>query len=128
VAVAWHEWPLLGEGSRLAARAALAARRQGAYAAAHDRLMGAPALPSEAGLPGLARELGLDPGRLLADMDGPGVARDLAVSDAQARLFAAIGTPLLVVGRTAVEGAVSEARLARLIELERNEGPPPGCG
>ena len=39
VAVAWHELPLLGDSSNLAAKAALAAKRQGAYVSFHERLM-----------------------------------------------------------------------------------------
>lgn len=125
--VAWHEWPLLGPDSVLAARAALAAKRQGAYAAYHARLMGGRGRPTEAGLLALATELGLDAGRLRADMRGPEVAAEIARADAMARLFAAIGTPLIVVGRTAVEGAIDEATLAQLIDLEREAGPVPGC-
>jgi predicted DsbA family dithiol-disulfide isomerase len=127
VAVTWHEWPLLGEASRVAARAALAARRQGAYAAFHERLMGSPALPTEAHLRALAGGLGLDADRLVRDMTSAAVAREVAVSEALAGLFAAVGTPLLVVGRTVVEGAVGEATLRRLIAEERAAGRVPGC-
>ena len=46
VDVRWHELPLLGEGSQTAARAALAAARQGAYPAMHAQLMRSRLLPT----------------------------------------------------------------------------------
>lgn len=127
VTVAWHEWPILGDASVNAARAALAARRQGAYQAFHERLISSPFVPTPAYLADLAGRVGLDPARLAADMDSPSVAREIATSRALAGIFQFRGTPGLVVGRTIINGAIDEAALAALIERERAEGPPPGC-
>jgi protein-disulfide isomerase len=60
-------------------------------------------------------------------MDSPGVAREIATSQALAGIFRFRGTPGLVVGRTVINGAIDEAALDALIERERAEGPPPGC-
>jgi protein-disulfide isomerase len=125
--ITWHEVPILGETSVLAARAALAADRQGAYAAFHDRLMRSPFQPTRAYMDALADDLGLDRDRLVADMAGPQVARRIAESLALRDLLAFPGTPALVVGRTLVEGDASAATLARLIAREADEGPPPAC-
>ena len=46
VAISWHELPLLGEGSDRAARAALAAKRQGAYLAFQQALWTTPFQPT----------------------------------------------------------------------------------
>ncbi|SEA79113.1 DsbA family protein [Rubrimonas cliftonensis] len=127
VAVRWHEWPLLGPRSEALARAALAAARQDAYPAFHAALMGSAFVPTGAYLRALAERNGLDPERLLADMTGEAVSRRLADSRGLARLYGFIGTPALVVGRTVVQGAITEARLRALIDLEREAGPPPGC-
>jgi protein-disulfide isomerase len=127
VTVAWHEWPILGEVSVTAARAALAARRQGAYLAFHERLISSPFVPTPAYLAELAAHAGLDPARLAADMRSPGVTREIATSGTLAGILRFRGTPGLVVGRTVVNGAIDEATLAALIERERADGPPPGC-
>ena len=128
VTIAWHELPLLGEASRAAAEAALAAKRQGAYVAFHERLMRSPFQPTEEYLGILARDLGIDADRLLADLAGADVAREIAESEALARLFATVGTPVTVVGRTVVQGVMEVGMIERLVALEREAGPLPGCG
>jgi protein-disulfide isomerase len=123
--VAWHELPLLGEASEAAARAALAADLQGAYAALQARLMRARFQPTDAYLAEVGRSLGLDVPRLLADARGEEVDRLL---DTSARAAATLGigaTPALVVGRTLVTGAITDDRLERLIDLERAAGQVP---
>ena len=127
VAVRWHEWPLLGSVSEVAARAALAASLQDAYAAFHARLMGSPFVPTEAYLLELAQRNGLDGPRLVADMASPEVARDIDVAKALARRFGCPGTPALVVGRTVVVGAIPPRRLAALIRRETEDGPVKAC-
>ena len=121
----WHELPLLGASSEAAARAALAAHRQNAYPEFHARLMRAAFQPTDAYVADLARGLGLDAERLLADMQGPEVTGALTDSRRAARRLAIGATPTLVVGRTVVTGLVPEARLDALIALERAEGPQP---
>lgn len=125
LSVTWHELPLLGPASIRAARAALAARNQGAHAAFHARLMDRAIAPTPATLRDLARQERLDPDRLIADMQAPGVTRQLAITADLARRFGFFGTPALVVGRTATLGAISEVRLENLIALERQEPAPP---
>ena len=127
VTMIWHELPLLGEGSRAAAEAALAAKRQGAYVAFHERLMRSPFQPTEGYLRTLARDLDIDGDRLIADMRGEAVARDIAESEALARLLAIVGTPVVVVGRTVVQGVVDVETIGTLVEMEREAGPVPGC-
>ena len=127
VRVRWHELPLLGPGSEAAARAALAADRQGAYPAMHARLMRARLLPTPVYLEEAASALGLDADRLLADMTSPEVEARLDRSAAAADAFGLPGTPAMVVGRTVVVGALGDRALERLIERERADGPIPGC-
>lgn len=121
----WHELPLLGPGSEAAARAALAARRQDAYPQIHARLMRAAFQPTEAYVSDLARGLGLDAARLIADMRSASVTRDLDRTRAAANRLGIFATPTLVVGRTVVTGLVSEARLDALIQREGDDGPLP---
>ena len=128
IAVAWHELPLLGENSILAAEAALAAKRQGAYVEFHDRLMKSPFVASPEYLSQLSLDLGLDEKRLLEDMSSEDVAEELENSAALSRAFAFIGTPALVIGRTVIQGQVSDKMIDRIIELEREEGWADQCG
>ena len=121
ITVSWHELPLLGETSRASAKAALAARRQGAYAAFHERLMRTRFVPDAAYLAALAEDVGIDPGRLLADMASPEIDQELLRSEALARIFGFTGTPALVVGSTVVVGAIGERRLRGLVDLEAEE-------
>lgn len=125
--VTWHELPILGETSLLAARAALAADRQGAYAAFHDRLLRSPFQSTPEYLDMVATDLDLDRDRLAVDMQGEAVSARIARGLALRDLFGFPGTPAIVVGRTVVEGDVDERTLLRLIEVERATGPPPRC-
>ena len=125
--VTWHEWPLLGANSMLAARASLAAERQGAYAAFHAALSRGGFVATPAFLATVAERAGIDPDRLLADMDHPAVAESIARTTALARLFGFPGTPAMVVGRTVVVGEIDEATLRSLIDRERADGPVPAC-
>jgi len=66
IRIAWHEWPTLGLSSRVMARAALAARRQGGYLRFHHTLMRTRFLPDSGYLKDLAKRKGLDPDLLHA--------------------------------------------------------------
>lgn len=127
VSVAWHELPLLGPGSVLAARATIAAGAQGGRDELRAALGAERGALAPARLDALARDLELDPARLRADMTAPATDRALGRSRALAELFGIRGTPALVVGRTLVVGALGEARLDRLIARERQDGPVAAC-
>lgn len=122
----WHEWPILGPTSVTAAKAALAADLQGQYAAFHKRLMRSRLVVEPRVLAELARDIGADPNRFVADYGGSVVAHQLALSDAAARRLRLPGTPAMVMGRTVVIGAVTDADLERLIEEARIDWPG-GC-
>ncbi len=127
IQVSWHELPLLGQISVMAARAALAAREQGAYDVFHTRLMGAQAVPNPPYLRELAAEVGIDATRLLQDMNSETIARQLRQSAAVAERFGFIGTPAMVIGRTAILGGVDQRMVERLVTAERDAGQPAVC-
>ena len=122
----WHDWPILGAGSEAAARAALAAEAQGAGAAFRARMLRAAFQPTEAYLADVAGGLGLDPGRLVADLGDLGIDARLALTDRAARTLALPGVPALVIGGVVVAGAPGASDLRRLIAAAR-ELPVP-CG
>lgn len=127
VSVTWHELPLLGRASELAARATLAAGLQGAQVEMHHRLMGTPFVPTEGYLRQIAEKLRLDADRLLRDMQSDTVDRKLAETAALARQFGFYGTPGMVIGRTVVLGNLTEHRLRSVLATERDEATPPPC-
>lgn len=126
VTLTWHDLAGLGAASETAARAAIAARNQGAFDAFHDRMMRAAFQPTEGYVAALADSTGIDAARLLADMQSPEVARQMNRSQALAEIFGMPGTPGLVIGRTLVVGDVDERTLARVVALEREA--PGRCG
>ncbi len=123
----YHEWPILGSSSEVFARAAIAARRQGAQREFNRRLQRTSFAPSDAYLRELAESAGIDPERMLVDMASEATTHELRTSATLVRRFAFPGTPALVVGRTIVIGAIRTATLKSLINAERSEGQPLGC-
>lgn len=120
--VSWHELPLLGPASEIAARAAIAADAQDGYVAFQSRLMGSQFRPTTRFLSEVAEASGLDADRLLTDMESDTTARMLRESRAASRLLRIWGTPATVVGRTLVMGAINERDLSRLIDIEAEAG------
>lgn len=125
VRIVYKEWPILGDGSVLAARAGLAADRQGQYLAFHLRLMRSRFTPSIAYIEDLARELGINAARLRDDMNSDGTTHAIQRTAALASALGFIGTPAMVVGRTIVQGEISDRQLKRLIEDEMQS--PKAC-
>jgi predicted DsbA family dithiol-disulfide isomerase len=123
--IIYKEWAILGPGSVLAARAALAADRQGKYADFHARVMRSRLIPTEAYLEEIASDLGMDREKLRSDMNAPAVTQELHRTAALASTLGLSGTPVLLVGRTFVTGAVTQALLEDLIRIELMESRPP---
>jgi protein-disulfide isomerase len=113
--IVYKEFPILGEGSAFAARAALAAARQGRYLEFHDALMGYQGTVDEGVTLAVAADIGLDLDRLQADMADPAI---LAAIDRTYDLASALqinGTPGFVIGETIIPGAVDLAALQAAI-------------
>ena len=105
VRVVLRERPILGPDSEYAARAALAVRAQGKFAAFHAAMMGQQRA-NEATVRRVAADLGIDMTRLAADMDAPEVAAHLDLSNKLAAELGISGTPGFVIGDTIIPGFV----------------------
>ncbi|MFQ5773941.1 MAG: DsbA family protein [Kiloniellaceae bacterium] len=116
------EFPILGPESVRAARAALAATKQGKYEAYHFALMTAPGDMSEAHLKRIAEKVGLDVARLQRDMEAPEIEESLRRNYALAEALSINGTPAFVIGDTLVPGAVNLETLKRLVAEARAKG------
>ena len=122
VRVVWKEWPILGPVSTFAARAAMAADRQGRYHAFHVAVMDAPGELTEERVIDLAAGIGLDVERLRRDMSDPVIADYLEETSRLARALGIGGTPAFVVGDTLVPGAIDGASLKTLVAEARSGG------
>ncbi len=130
--IVFREWPILSRESEFAARAALAAARQGRYPEFHMALMQLDELTPET-IRETARALGLDLARLEADMQRPDVRKHLEDSDRLARELGISGTPAFVIGDHVVPGMADRATLEGLIARAREAAradrrQPPGSG
>jgi protein-disulfide isomerase len=114
------DWPIFGEDSAAAARAAIAADAQGKYLAVHRALMKggrADGAAAEAALDAA----GGDVDRLRATLatEGARIDQQLARHRLHAFALGLGGTPGHLVGTVVVRGAVSERQFARAIQQAR---------
>ena len=119
VRVIYREWPILGEASVYAARAALAARTQGKYEELHWALMNGEGRATEASILKIARDLGLDITKLKLDMNSPAVEAHIAQSSALARNLGFTGTPAFIVGDRTAPGMLSVGEITAMISEVR---------
>jgi len=124
VRVVYKDFPILGEASELAARAALASRAQGKHQAFHEALLAAKGELSKETVLGIARDVGLDAKQLESDMGNPEWSDVIERNRALAKDLGITGTPGFVVGEEVYPGAVDLARLKVLVAQAR---PPKGA-
>ena len=114
-----REWPVFGEGSVFAARAALASRNQGRYPEFHRALLQQTARIERASVLRTARSTGLDTRQLQRDMDRPEVAQHIEQSNTLAAAMGLVGTPTFIAGSDSRFGAVPLSELAGLVAAVR---------
>lgn len=117
----YKELPVLGPNSVLASRALMAANRQNGYLKLQDILMHGTAAKDEDDIRKAALKAGLDPVRLLADMNDPIIMQHLQANIRLARDLGVEGTPALVVGDSLVAGATELATLQQLVATARQQ-------
>jgi protein-disulfide isomerase len=117
----YKEFPVLGPESKVAARAALAANRQGKYVAFHDAMMAVKGPFDDDKILQIAGSVGLDLARLKRDMNAPQVTAELDANLALAAALDVHGTPTFVIGKQIVPGAIDPASLEHLIAEARKQ-------
>jgi len=120
--IVFKEFPILGEMSVVAARASLAADRQGKWAEFHTALMSAPGALDENRIMETAAGLGLDMDRLRADMESEAVTAIIARNRALAEQLGVRGTPAFLVRNAIEPGAVGYDALVALVAGAREAG------
>jgi protein-disulfide isomerase len=112
------EMPILGPGSELAARAAMATlitKGPEAYGALHDRLMELKGEITDVSLDQALAEAGLDPAAIRPAMQDPEVDRRLAATRELAATLAISGTPTFVFDDRMVRGYLPLAQMRDLV-------------
>jgi protein-disulfide isomerase len=115
VRVVYKDFPILGEPSELAAKAALASQAQGKHQAFHEALLASHADMSKESILKVAVKVGLDAKRLEADMTHPKWQAVIDKNRALARELGISGTPGFIVGNELVPGWLDLNGLKELI-------------
>jgi protein-disulfide isomerase len=122
IRVVYKEFPVLGPASVYASRIALAARKQGKYAAFHDAMMAKKGQITEEIVLAVAKAAGLDLDRAKADMNGPEVNEIIARNKALASALEIGGTPTFIIGNKLMPGAGDIDELRKMVESARKSG------
>jgi protein-disulfide isomerase len=112
---AFIEFPIFGKESTNAARAAIAARRQGdKYVAFSFAMMGEKGAIDEQTMLADAQAAGLDMTKLLADMKDPAVDKTVKAAHALAAKLGIDGTPTFIVNGQVHSGEIQPEELAEM--------------
>lgn len=102
------EFPILGSGSVFAAKAALAANKQGKYVAFHRALYQVRGPVDEAKVLEVAKSVGLDVERMKTDVQDAAIAGALDKNGKLGQLLNITGTPGFVIGDLITTGATTD--------------------
>lgn len=116
------EFPILGPESVTAARAAMAALRQGGkvYEDFSDKMMSFGGALTDQVIDKLAERAGVDVARMREDMQRPEIEAALATTMQLAQALKIGGTPTFVIGDKIVRGFVPLDEMTRVVQLARN--------
>jgi protein-disulfide isomerase len=121
VRIVYKDYPILGEGSVLAARAALASSAQGKHLAFHEALLASEEDLTPETIFALATAVGLDTEKLHRDMESPSIQTAIERNRTLARELGINGTPGFIVGTELVPGALELKDLQNLVNQVRQE-------
>ncbi len=119
IRLVYKDIPVLGPASVMESKAILAARPQNGYLKMQFALMTNPAQPDEAMIRAAARQAGLDPAKLVAEMNSPTVEAKIRENMALAHDLKVEGTPIFFVGNEMIPGAVDPSTLENAIAAAR---------
>jgi protein-disulfide isomerase len=122
--VVMKEFPIFGEDSEYAARAALASRKQDKYWPFHLAMLGHEGKITKASVDQIAQDQGLDLDQLKKDMEAPEVVAAITRNQALASKLAISGTPAFIIDNKVIPGYLPEEGLAASIKEVRDAG---GC-
>jgi len=115
VRVVYKNFPILGEASELAAKAALASSGQGRHQQFHEALLAAKTELTKEQVLHIAADVGLDATQLERDIENPEWTTSLDNNRALAKNLGITGTPAFVVGNELHTGVLDLKALKELI-------------
>ena len=124
VRVVFKELPILSKGSEEAAKAGLAAKRQGKYWEFHQAMLSVKGQANEAASLKAAEALGLDMAKFKTDMASDAVRDELEAMKTLAKKMGINGTPHFLVGDKSIPGAPEDlhSQLEALVADFRKSG------
>jgi protein-disulfide isomerase len=115
------EFPILSQSSLTAARAGIAAQKQGKFAPFHVAMMTHRGQVNDASIMKAAQEAEIDLASFQRDMASDETARIIERTRAAARALGLNGTPAFVIGDTIIPGAVDAKQLQAVIDDVRTK-------
>ncbi|MGI9413948.1 MAG: DsbA family protein [Hyphomicrobiales bacterium] len=117
------EFPILGEGSVFAARAAIASKKQDKYWDLHLAMMQHRGALDETATIAIAKQVGLDIDQLRKDMDDDEVAATINESMQLAQAVGINGTPAFIIDDRLIPGALGlDTMQSQIAEIRKNGG------
>ena len=116
------EFPIFGDDSEYAAKAALASGRQGKYWQLHLAMFSHEGKITRASVDEIAAAQGINMAKLKKDMADPAIEETLARTRALAQTLAINGTPAFIIDDKLVPGYLPQADLAAAINEVRVKG------
>ena len=118
VRVIYKNFPVLGEPSVLAARAAVAAQQQGGWAKLHRAMLAFQGDFTVENILTMGKSVGLDADRLKTDMMSPATQKSLRENMTLATVLGLDATPSFVIGDRVIRGALSPEAFQAIIGEE----------
>jgi protein-disulfide isomerase len=123
VRVVVKEFPIFGEGSEYAAKAALASVKQGKYWEFHQALFATEGKVTPQSTDATAKSIGIDVAKMKADMKDPAIAATMAKNQELAAALLITGTPGFIIDETLFPGyEPKDALLAAIANVRANGG------
>ncbi len=118
VRIVFKEFPVLGPQSTFAAKAALAASRQGKYVEFHNALMTAETTDEDS-IKSISKTLGIDYSKLQKDMADPQIDEQIIRTQQLAGSLDINGTPAYIIGDRIIPGAIDAASMTNILAEQR---------
>ena len=115
------EFPILGPGSLIAAKAALASRKQDKYWEFHLAMLGHEGSLDANTVMEIAKSVGLDVERLKADMEAEEIGNILEANMSLAQKLGIQGTPAFIIDETFIPGAIGYEALVASVRQVRDK-------
>ena len=119
--VSFRDYPILSASSKFAAKAALAAKKQGKYFELHSELLNVKGNLSEEKILEMAKNIDIDVAKLKIDMEDPEIALIIQNNENLEKKLNIRGTPTFIINGKLYAGALEFDKLRALIDKALSE-------